>query len=64
MLAGVASAAGRAAIHAVRVQIIPAPRSLADSREILRILQSYGEVTTYRWLKVCRNYGLLRATIC
>jgi hypothetical protein len=53
MLAGVGLAASRAAIHAVRVQIIPAPRSLVDSREILRILQSYGEVTTYRWLKVC-----------
>ncbi|KIW08860.1 uncharacterized protein PV09_00784 [Verruconis gallopava] len=46
-----AAATGRAAIHAVRVQIIPAPRSLVDSREILRILQGYGEITTYRWLK-------------
>jgi hypothetical protein len=52
MLAGIASTAGRAAIYAVRVQIIPAPRSLADSREILRILQGYGQVSTYRWLKV------------
>lgn len=52
MLKG-ASAAGRAAIHAVRVAIIPAPANVADSREILRVLQSFGEVTTYRWLKVC-----------
>lgn len=57
-LVGVASAAGRAAVHAVRVQIIPAPRSLVDSREILRILQSYGEVTTYRWLKVRQFSGV------
>lgn len=52
MLPGV-SAVGRAAtIRAVGVRIVPAPKSVVESREILRVLQSFGTITTYRWLKV------------
>ncbi len=38
--------------EAVHVKIHPRPRNLAESREILRILQQYGEVTVYKHLKV------------
>lgn len=36
----------------VHVKIYPRPRHLADSREILRVLQQYGEVVVYKHLKV------------
>lgn len=38
--------------EAVHVKIHPRPRNLAESREVLRILQQYGEVTMYKHLKV------------
>ena len=38
--------------EAVHVKIHPRPRNLAESREILRILQRYGEVAMYKHLKV------------
>lgn len=38
--------------EAVHVKIHPRPRNLAESREVLRILQRYGEVAVYRHLKV------------
>lgn len=37
---------------ALAVNIFPSPANLAESREVLRILQSYGEVTTYKLFKV------------
>jgi hypothetical protein len=38
--------------EAVHVKIHPRPRNLAESREVLRILQKYGEVAVYKHLKV------------
>lgn len=38
--------------EAVHVKIHPRPRNLAESREVLRILQRYGEVAVYKHLKV------------
>ena len=39
--------------RAVRVKIYPRPRDLAESREVLRVLEQYGEVVMYKHLKVC-----------
>ncbi|KAL8907202.1 MAG: hypothetical protein Q9171_005954 [Xanthocarpia ochracea] len=36
---------------AVHVKIFPRPGNLAESREVLRVLQQYGEVVMYRHLK-------------
>jgi hypothetical protein len=47
-----AKAAGSIASKALAINIFPAPTNLAESREILRVLQSYGEVTTYKAFKV------------
>lgn len=41
-----------AASNAVRLQIAPAPASIAESREILRVIQRFGEVVTFKHLKV------------
>ena len=50
------NAIGRAARtaggKAFAFNIYPAPANIAESREILRVLQSYGEVTTYKLFKV------------
>lgn len=35
----------------VHVKIHPQPRNLAESREVLRVLQQYGEVVVYKNLK-------------
>lgn len=43
-----AQTAGRA----VHVKIHPRPLDLAESREVLRVLQQYGEVIMYKQLKV------------
>ena len=42
----------RTAGRAVHVKIQPRPRNLSESREILRVLQQYGEVAMYKHLKV------------
>ena len=42
----------RTAGRAVHVKIHPRPRNLYESREILRVLQQYGEVAMYKHLKV------------
>jgi hypothetical protein len=47
-----AKAAGSIASKALAINIFPTPANLAESREILRVLQSYGEVTTYKAFKV------------
>jgi hypothetical protein len=53
MLGGSARHAARtAAPNAVRLLITPQPANLAESREILRIVQRFGEVVTYKNLKV------------
>ena len=38
--------------RAVHIKIYPRPRNLAESREVLRVLQQYGEVVMYKHLKV------------
>ena len=38
--------------RAVHVKIYPQPRNLAESTEVLRVLQQYGEVVMYKQLKV------------
>lgn len=38
--------------RSVHVKIHPQPRNLAESREVLRVLQQYGEVVVYKNLKV------------
>lgn len=42
----------RAAARSVQITLHNRPRSLAESRLILRTLQKFGEVVTYRHLKV------------
>lgn len=43
-----ANTAGRA----VHIKIHPQPRNLAESTEVLRVLQQYGNVIMYKHLKV------------
>ena len=38
--------------RAVHIKIHPRPRNLNESREVLRVLQHYGEVVMYKHLKV------------
>lgn len=38
--------------NTVHVKIHPRPRNLAESREVLWVLQQYGEVVMYKHLKV------------
>ena len=44
--------------RAVHVKIYPRPRNLAESREVLRVLQQYGEIVSYRHLKVGYHMAL------
>ena len=37
---------------AVHVRVLPRPRNLGESREILRVLEKYGEIVMYKHLKV------------
>jgi hypothetical protein len=52
MLSSTARAFRSAAPNAVRLMITPQPANIAESREILRIVQRFGEVVTYKNLKV------------
>jgi len=47
----VAKAARRVAANAVHISLVPAPSCIAESREVLRVLQRFGEVVTYKSLK-------------
>lgn len=51
--------------RAVHVKIYPQPRNLAESTEVLRVLQQYGEVVMYKQLKVRYLYsaGLIHPTL-
>ena len=40
---------------AVHIKIHPRPRNIAESREVLRVLQQYGEIAVYKHLKVSLN---------
>ncbi|QDS70642.1 hypothetical protein FKW77_000867 [Venturia effusa] len=43
--------ANQGAANAVRLVLMPSPANLLESREVLRICQSFGEVTTFKHLK-------------
>lgn len=48
-----AMAAGRqTVVNAVHIIMYPSPANLLESREVLRVCQSFGEVTTFKHLKV------------
>lgn len=38
--------------RAVHIKMHPQPRTMAESTEVLRVLQQYGEVAMYKHLKV------------
>ena len=48
----------RAAAHlpsrSVHLRIVPRPANLSESREIFRVLQRFGEINTYKHLRVCQ----------
>jgi hypothetical protein len=48
----VAAAAKRIAAKALHWKVVPSPRNIAESRHVLSILQGFGEVSTFKWLKV------------
>ena len=49
----IAAAAGDGlANRTVHIRVYPRPRNLAESREILRVLEGYGEVVMFKHLKV------------
>ena len=50
--------------RAVHIKIYPRPRNLAESREVLRVLQQYGEIVSYRLLKVIRPMALTHRIQC
>ena len=50
--------------RAVHIKIYPRPRNLAESREVLRVLQQYGEIVSYRLLKVCHPMPLTHRIQC
>lgn len=50
--------------RAVHIKIYPQPRNLAESREVLRVLQQYGEIVSYRLLKVCYPMALTHRIQC
>lgn len=57
-----APAFARTAGRAVHVKIHPQPHDLAESREVLRVLQRYGEVVMYKHLKV--STIMLACSLC
>lgn len=38
--------------RSVHVRIVPRPANLSESREIFRVLQRFGEINTYKHLRV------------
>jgi len=42
----------RTAGRAVHIKIHPRPLNLSESRQVLRTLEEYGEITMYKHLKV------------
>lgn len=48
----VSSTASAVAGRAVHIKIHPRPRNISESRQVLRVLERYGEVVMYKHLKV------------
>jgi hypothetical protein len=46
---------GSFATRAVHLKIQPQPKTIADSRDILRFLQKYGDVVMFKSLRVSTN---------
>jgi hypothetical protein len=44
------------ASRCVHLKINPAPKTLRESREILKIVKGYGDVVMFRNLKVCDSF--------
>lgn len=53
MLTTMSALRSRVAFKQVHIQTTPAPRNLAESKLVLAALQRFGEVVTFRNLKVC-----------
>lgn len=49
------SSAGAINARAVHVRIGPRPRNIHESREVLRVLKTFGEVASFRNLRVCAD---------
>lgn len=50
---GLAKVVDALASKTVHVKIYPTTRTFAERREVLRVLEGFGEVTMFRSLKVC-----------
>jgi len=39
--------------RSIHLRIVPRPANLSESREILRVLQRFGEISIFKYLRVC-----------
>lgn len=53
MAASLRAASSNVSNRTVHVKIFPSARTFAERREVLRVLERFGEVTMFRSLKVC-----------
>ncbi len=51
-----ASAARNVAARSIHIKMHPTARSFSEQREVLRVLERFGEVEMFRSLKVCINH--------
>lgn len=52
-LQSLASTIGSITERAVHIKIQPKPRNIHESREVLKVLKSFGDVISFRNLRVC-----------
>jgi hypothetical protein len=53
-----ATAAARAiAARSIHIKIYPAARSMPERREVLRVIERFGEVEMFKSLKVCSGFS-------
>ena len=45
--------------RSVHVRIVPRPANLSESREIYRVLQKFGDMDVFKYLRVCDLDALL-----
>jgi hypothetical protein len=48
--------------RSVHLRIVPRPANLSESREIFRLLQRFGDINTYKHLRVCPPTAATAAT--
>lgn len=53
MAASLRAASSNVSNRTVHVKIFPSARTFSERREVLRVLERFGEVTMFRSLKVC-----------